>query len=314
MKTITTIITTIIIVVSILVFSAGKAPAVVIDRVIAIVNDDIITLKDFEAYVKIDRHTNYTSVDEYFRNEQVKGRLDIFIEGILIKQQAKKLRVVVTDKEVEGFIEGIKKQNLITDAELREQLRKDNVTYEQFTEGIKLNILRTRVMMRVLSTEINITENRIKSYYDSHQEIFRDEEFHLQQIFISGKHKDIKERAEKAYKQLTSGTPFPDVARGISDDPSAKQGGDIGFVKRSDLLPTLRSAINNLEPGSFTQIIPTPYGLHILKLIEVKKSDILPYEAVKNAINERLVMEESNKRYREYMDKLKKTSYIEVKI
>lgn len=314
MKTITTIITTIVIVVSTLVLSAGKAPAVVIDRVIAIVNDDIITLKDFEAYVKVDRHTNYTSVDEYFRNEQVKSRLDIFIEGILIKQQAKKLRVVVTDKEVEGFIEGIKKQNLITDAELREQLRKDNVTYEQFTEGIKLNILRTRVMMRVLSTEINITENKIKSYYDSHQEIFRDEEFHLQQIFISGKHKDIRERAEKAYKQLTSGTPFPDVAREISDDPSAKQGGDIGFVKRSDLLPTLRNSLNNLEPGSFTQVIPTPYGLHILKLIEVKKSDILPYEVVKNAINERLAIEESNKQYRDYMDKLKKSSYIEVKI
>lgn len=313
MKT-TTIIIAIITALTAMVFPAVKAPADVIDRVIAIVNDDIITMKDFEAFVKIDKQAAFTSVGEYLRNEQVKNRLDVFIEGILIKQQAKKLRVVVTDKEVAGFVEGIKKQNLITDSELREQLRKDNVTYEQFLEGIKLNMLRTRVMMRVLSTEVSITENALKSYYDTHREIFRDEDFHLQQIFISGQHKDIKERAEKAYRQLTSGTPFPDVARSISDDPSAKQGGDIGFVKRSDLLPTLRDSLNNLTPGSFTPVIPTPYGLHILKLIEVKKSDILPYEMVKTAINERLIMEESNKRYRDYLEKLKKSSYIEVKI
>ena len=222
-----------------IVIACISAHAEVIDRVIAIVNDDIITLKDFEAFVKIERKvTKYTSIDEYFRNLQMKQRLEAFIEGILIKQQAKKLGVVVTDQEVAGFIESIQKQNLISDVELKEQLRKDNVTYEQFREGIKLNLLRTRLLMRVVSTEVSITENSLKSYYDSHQDYFKDEEFHIQQIFISGQHKDIRERADKAYKQLTAGTPFAEVARNLSDDPSAQQGGDIGFVKRSDLLPT----------------------------------------------------------------------------
>ncbi|MDD3846567.1 MAG: peptidyl-prolyl cis-trans isomerase [Syntrophorhabdaceae bacterium] len=290
------------------------AQAEVIDRVIAIINDDIVTLKDFEAFVKIEKRTKFTSIDEYFRNLQMKDRLETYVEGILIKQQAKKMGIVVTDSEVAAFVEGIKKQNLITDAELKEQLRKDNVTYVQFTEGIRLNILRTRLLIRVVSTEIKITEQSLRNYYDSHQDLFREEEFHLQQIYISGQHPDIRERADKAYTQLTSGTPFADVARSLSDDPSAKQGGDIGFVKRSDLLPTLRESLRNLAPGSFTMVVPTQYGLHILKLIDVKKADVLPYEAVKKVINERMVMEESNKRYRDYMDKLKKTSYIEVKI
>lgn len=292
-----------------------SAHAEVIDRVIAIINDDIVTMKDFEAFTKIERKaTKYTSIDEYFRNLQMKQRLETFIEGILIKQQAKRLGVIVTDQDVSKFIEGIQKQNLITDAELREQLRKDNVTYEQFSEGIKSNMLRTRLIMRVISTEINITENALKSYYDSHQDYFKDEEFHIQQIFISGQHKDIRERAEKAYKQLTAGTSFAEVARTFSDDPSAQQGGDIGFVKKSDLLPTLKDALNGLEPGSFSVVVPTPYGLHIMKLIEVKKADILPYGEVKKSISERMMMEESNKRYRDYIEKIKKSSYIEVKI
>ena len=286
-----------------------------VDRVIAIVNDDIVTLKDFEAFVKIEkRTTKYTSVDEYFRNLQLKEKLETFIEGTLIKQQAKKAGIVVTDQEVSGFIENIKKQNLITDAELREQLRKDNVTYEQFREGIKLNLLRTRLLMRVVSTEVSITENALKSYYDSHQDYFKEEEFHIQQIFISGQHKDIRERAETAYKQLVAGTPFAEVARKYSDDPSARQGGDIGFVKRSDLLPTLRDALNGLPPGAFSIVVPTPYGLHILKLIEVKQSGTVPYDEVKKAIRERMIIEESGKRYQDYIAKIKRSSYIEVKI
>ncbi len=290
------------------------AQAEVVDRVIAIVNDDIVTLKDFEAFVKIEKRTKFTSIDEYFRNLQMKDRLEAYVEGLLIKQQAKKMGIAVSDEELSAFIEGIKKQNLITDAELREQLRKDNVTYEQFREGVKLNILRTRLLMRVLSTEITVTEASLKSYYESHQELFREEEFHLQQIFISAQHTDIRERAEKAYTQLTSGTPFEDVARSFSDDPSARQGGDIGFVKRSDLMPTLRDGLKNVSPGSFTQVIPTQYGLHILKLLEVKTAEVLPYDEVKKVVNDRMVMEESNKRYRDYMDNLKRTSYIEIKI
>jgi len=305
---------TLIIAATIMALTGFGAQAEVVDRVIAIVNDDIVTLKDFEAYVKIEKRTKFTSIDEYFRNLQMKDRLEAYVEGLLIKQQAKKMGIVVSNEEVSGFIDGIKKQNLITDAELREQLKKDNVTYEQFREGVRLNVLRTRLLMRVLSTEIKVTETSLKSYYESHQDLFREEEFHLQQIFISGQHPDIKERAEKAYTQLTTGTPFADVARSLSDDPSARQGGDIGFVKRSDLMPTLREGLTNIPPGSFTQVIPTQYGLHILKLLEVKQAEVLPYEEVKKVVNDRMVMEESNKRYRDYMDKLKRTSYIEIKI
>ncbi|MEN6616948.1 MAG: SurA N-terminal domain-containing protein [Syntrophorhabdus sp.] len=199
-----------------LVFSCTAAllHAEVIDRVIAIINDDIVTLKDFEAFVKVDRRaTKFTSIDEYFRNLQMKEKLDTFIEAVLIKQQAKKLQITVTDQDVAGFVQSIQKQNLITDAELREQLKKDKITYEQFLENLKLNLLRTRLMIRVISTEIAITENSLKSYYDSHQQLFQDEEYHIQQIYISGQHQDIKERAETAYKQLTQGTKFEDVAR-----------------------------------------------------------------------------------------------------
>jgi peptidyl-prolyl cis-trans isomerase SurA len=174
----------------------------VVDRIIAIVNDDIITLKEVESYVHVEKRNQFTSIDEYLRNLQLKERLDFFISSLLIKQQAKKLKIDVSDKEVESIIENIKKQNLITEIELKEQLKKDNITYDNFAEGIRLNVLRSRVLARVVSPDVRVTDSTLKEYYDKHKDEYRDMEYHLKQIFISGQRGDGSQRVANAYKLL----------------------------------------------------------------------------------------------------------------
>jgi len=293
---------------------ATPSRAEVVDRIIAIVNDDIITLKEVETYVHVEKKNQYTSIDEYLRNLQLKQKLDFFISTLLIKQQAKKLKIDVSDKEVESIIENIKKQNLITEIELKEQLKKDNITYDNFVEGIKLNVLRSRVLARAVSPEVLITDATLKEYYDKHKDEFRDMEYHLKQIFVSGQKSDGNQRATTAYKLLEQGKSFEDTAKEFSDDPSAKQGGDIGFVNVEELLPSLKESVKLLVPNTYTNVVQTPYGFHILKLIEIKKTDLLPFEALKDKIHEQIVIQESEKRYNEYMNKLRQSSYIEVKI
>ena len=246
----------------------------VVDRIIAIVNDDIITLKEVENYVYVEKRSQFTSIDEYLRNLQLKEKLDFFISGLLIKQQAKKLKIDVSDKEVESIIENIKKQNLITEIELKEQLKKDNITYDNFAEGIRMNILRSRVLTRVVSPEVKVTDAMLKEYYDKHKDEYRDMEYHLKQIFISGQKNDGNQRAINAYKLLDQGKTFEDVAAEFSDDPSGKQGGDIGFVKVEELLPALKESVKLLVPNTYTNVVQTPYGFHILKLIEINKTDL----------------------------------------
>jgi peptidyl-prolyl cis-trans isomerase SurA len=286
----------------------------VVDRIIAIVNDDIITLKEVESYVHVEKRNQFTSIDEYLRNLQLKERLDFFISSLLIKQQAKKLKIDVSDKEVESIIENIKKQNLITEIELKEQLKKDKITYDNFAEGIRLNVLRSRVLARVVSPDVRVTDTTLKEYYDKHKDEYRDMEYHLKQIFISGQRGDGSQRAANAYKLLDQGKKFEDVALEFSDDPSGKQGGDIGFVKVEELLPALKESVKLLVPNTYTNAVQTPYGFHILKLIEIKKTDLAPFETLKDKIHEQIVLQESEKRYNEYINKLRQASYIEVKI
>jgi peptidyl-prolyl cis-trans isomerase SurA len=290
------------------------AHAEVMDRIVAIVNDEVITLQEVEKYVAVEKKSRYSSMNEYLRNMQLREKLDAFIEGLLINQQARKMKIEVGDREVEATVENIKKQNLVSDAELKEQLKRENISYKDFTEGIKRSLLRNRVLARALERDVKVDEKTLREYYAKHVGEFSQEEYKLQHIFISGQRKDAQERARQAAALLDSEKKtFSEVAAEFSDEAKA-QGGDIGFAKKEDLLPELRQAINLLVPGTYTPVLRTPYGFHILKLIEVRKGQAPPFEEVKDAIQEKIFREESEKRFKEYMAKLKSSSYIEVKI
>ncbi|MCS7280193.1 MAG: peptidylprolyl isomerase [Desulfobacterota bacterium] len=291
-------------------FTAGE----IIDRIVAVVNDDIITLKEVEQFVHVEKKERFKSVDDYVLGLRLRDKLEILIEGTLIKQQAKKMKIDVSEKEVQAVIENIKRQNLITEDELKEQLRRENITYEDFIKGIKLSLLRNKVLARVITPEINLSEKDLMDYYKNHPEEFTDEEIHIHQIFISGLREDSKERAKRVYESIKEGVPFEELAKTYSDDPSGKYGGDVGFVKKGDLMPELGEALKGLKEGEYTGIVQSRYGFHILKVVERKKGEIEPFENVKDEIRKRLIMRESEKRYKDYIEKLKKNSYIEVKL
>ncbi len=290
------------------------ASAEVTDRIVAIVNDDIITLREVEKYVAVERKSRYSSMNEYMRNLELRDKLDVFIESLLINQQAKKLKVEVIDKEVEGTIENMRKRNLISDTELREQLKKENISYKDFVEGVKRSLVRQKVLARTVTQETRIDEKVLRDYYTAHPNEFAEEEYKLQHIFISGRRKDAAARAQAAFNLLHKNVPFEEVAMEYSDEPSRLEGGNIGFVKDADLIPQIKEGIKLLVPGSLTNVIPTPYGFHIMKLVEVKKGSVPAFEEVKDRVQERVFQNESEKRYKDYIAKLKSSSYIEVKI
>ena len=286
----------------------------VIDKIVAIVNDDIVTLGDVQRSVQVEKQGTFASADEYFRDMTLKEKLDGFIEGTLIQQQAKKLKVDISDKEVEAVVDSIRKQNLITETEFKERLQKEGISLKAFSEGIRNNLLRNRVLARAISTTVLVTEANIKAYYDANPDQFRSEEFRLQQIFISSRREDAVTRAQAAFKLLQEEQPFESVAKEYSDDPSGARGGDIGFVKKEELIPQLLQAISLLMPGTSSHPVVTPYGYHIIKLLEQRKSEAVPFDSVKEAIKAKLTQQETQKRYKDYIDKLRTASYIEVKI
>ena len=286
----------------------------VTDRIIAIVNDEVVTLREVERFVAVEKKSRYSSMNEYTRNLQLREKLDQFIEGLLINQQAKKLKVEVTDKDVQETIDNIKKQNLITDTELKQQLKQDNIDYKEFIEGIKRSIIRTKVLARAVMQEMDLNDKSLKAYYDAHISDYAQEEYRLQQVFVSSQKKDAPERVRKAMHALEQDRPFGEVAKEFSDDASNALEGDMGFVKKGELIPELREAVKLLIPGTYSNVIRTPFGYHILKLTETRKVQAASFESVKESVRQRLFQIESEKRYKTYIAKLRSSSYIEVKI
>ena len=294
--------------------AAMPAHAEIVDRVVAIVNDEIITLKETEKYVPVEKAGEFASVNEYLRNMRLKEKIDILIDNLLVRQQARLLNITVTDKDADAVVESLKKQHLVTLDEMKAQLAKEHVSYKDFYEGLKSNLLRSRVLSRIITADVTVTENQLRDYYNTHQDDFKDAEFHLMHIFISAKRPDYKDRALTAYDFLRGGRPFETVAKEFSDDPSGAMGGDIGIIRKEDLIPEFKEVATQLKPGAYSQIMTSNYGLHILKLIDIKVGDTLSFEAVKTVIQQKIVREQSEKRYKDFIAKLRKASYIEVKI
>jgi peptidyl-prolyl cis-trans isomerase SurA len=295
-------------------FGPARAKAEVVDRIVAIVNDEIITLKDVERFVEVKGKGKYSSVNSYFLGMQLRDKLDALVESLLIIQQAAKMKIEVGEREVEGVVENIRKQNLISDTQLRDQLKSEGINYKDFVEGIRKSLLTNRVLARVVAPDLYLDESKLKEFYQQHIDDYRENEFKLHHILISGQRSDAGARSQQAYKLLQEGQPFASVAKEYSDDASAAEGGDIGTIKQEELMPELRDVLNLLLPGSFSHPVPSPYGFHIIKLVEARKNHALPFDAVKDSVRERLVQIESERRYKEYVQKLKASSYIEVKI
>jgi peptidyl-prolyl cis-trans isomerase SurA len=287
----------------------------VTDRIVAIVNDDIVTLREVEKFVAVEKKGRYSSMNEYLTSLMLREKVDTFVEALLITQQAKKFRIEVDSKEIDGAIENIKKQNLITETQLREQLEKDGISYKDFREGIRISIIRNRVLGRVIAQDVAVDDKTLEDYYRKNTSDFVNEEYKLQQIFISRQKQDGSQRAAEALARLNEGKSFGEVAREFSEDVSKDQNGDIGFAKKDDLLPELREAIKLLVTGgSYSRVVQTPYGFHILKLNEVKKEAAPSFDAIKDKVKEAVFQTESEKRYKEYVKKLRSVAYVEVKM
>ncbi len=202
---------------------------------------------------------------------------------------------------------------MITDDELKQQLKNDNIDYKEFIKGIRMGLTRQKVLARTIMQEVNLDEKSVKAYYDAHLTDYTPEEYKLQHVFVSSRRKNAAERAQEARTALEGGKPFEEVSAEYSDEVSGPQG-EAGFTKKDELIPELRAAVGLLLPGSFSNVIRTPFGYHILKLIDTQKGAALPFETVKESVRSNLFQIEAEKRYKSLITKLRSTSYIEVKI
>jgi peptidyl-prolyl cis-trans isomerase SurA len=294
---------------------------VVVDRIVAVVNGDIVTLyelnrafKPFEANIKALRYPSEKERQTLFQVR--KDLLNQLIDSQLADQQIKRYQISVTQKEIDTTIERIKEARSFTDEQLREGLAAQGLTMEEYRKEVESQILRSKLVNREVKSKIVITQEDIKTYYERHKDKFAgDKKYYLWNIFVKASEFE-KESALKEIKaveaRLKQGASFDSLVKELNASPSPVKGTDLGLYKSDELSPELQKVVENLKANEFSSVLDTNFGYQIIYVQQIQETPPKPLEEMETDIKQILYNEYVDTRYQEWLEELRTRSYIKI--
>lgn len=306
-------------------FPAPAGANQLVDRIVAIVNSNIITLRQldtaFKPYAQHIRNQGYSPEKE--KEELYKARnklLNEMIDDKLADEEIKKEGIDVSKAEVDDAIEQIKKNNYYTDEDLRHALQMQGLTMKEYRSEIKKQIERSRLVAMKVKSSIVVTDSDIKAYYQAHQKQYGGQEkYKLCNIFMSVPDYSDAQGTEKIHqkmltvlKQLKQGAAFPELAEKYSEGSNAKDGGKLGEFSIEDISKNLRPVIEKLKPGQFSDVIRTAKGFQIFYLEKIVKTPPQSLQKVSAEIRKKLYNKEVNQKFKSWLQSLRENAHIKI--
>jgi len=284
--------------------------SVVVDRVVAVVNGEIITLSDLQR--------------EEARNKKAERKLDesnILEDMIDRKLQiaaAKRAGIDVTDKELAEAIADITKRNNMDAKQFETALAKEGLSLDQYKVELKEQMTLSRIFNKYVRSTIAVDEAEARAFYQKNiKNYILPEEIHVRQIFLPlpenalpDKINAIEKKAQEVYTRAKNGEDFIRLVREVSEGVTVSQDGDLGFMQRAQVVAEIAEAIRLLKPGEITQPFLSAGGYNIIRLEEVR-SPVKPYEKVKDEIMGMLYQQKMEYTYRSWLQSLRSESQIE---
>ncbi len=292
-------------------------PRNITNAIVAIVNDDIITLHDInrEAQPVISEAEKKAVLDDAARSRFRRAALDRLIEKRLTEQKIKELGIRVSDEEIRQAIDDVRKQNNITTQEsLLAALAAQGLSFEQYRARLQEQIEKLKLVSMEVRAKIQVGESEIRDYYSANLAKYSEEEsFRARHIFFKTGAKASPEEIERARStallvlaDAKGGKDFAELAKKFSEDPAArKDGGDLGSFKKGDMQPELEKTILSLKPGEVSDLVATPIGFHIIRLEARVPGTSKPFDSVKGDIEEILYRAKSEERFNQWAKDLR---------
>jgi peptidyl-prolyl cis-trans isomerase SurA len=302
--------------------SVASDAAVLLDRVVAVVNKEVITWSELYKMMENEAADQVRALKEEERLKIFKDSEAAFLEKLIdIKlqiQEARRLGLDVTTEEVTEAVENIKKKYSLTDNALEESLKKEGLPFEEYKKRLSEQIVISKVVSQQIRNKVVVSEEEVKKYMEANKESFTDgETFKIKQIFL-GRPKDdadikvIEDRASIIIQRLKAGEDFSILAEEYSEDPSGKLGGDLGFIKKSQMAKEFIDALNSMKAGEFSNPFRTEKGLHIIKLEE--KVAAQSTDEARESVLKQLTESQFSERYKSWIKGLREKAYIVIRL
>jgi peptidyl-prolyl cis-trans isomerase SurA len=304
-----------------------KPKSVIVEEIIARVNNSIITLSDYQKAdsqlrEEIQHECAGCAADkmEGQYRERMKDLLRDLIDQQLLVQRGKDEGANVEADVIKRLDEVRKSNNMTSMEELEKAVEGEGLSWEEYKTHIRDNLLTQSVIGKEMHGRIVIGEEDIKKFYEENQkEFIRPEQVVLAEIFLSTTGKTPEEtsvilrKAEDYLNRLKKGEDFSEMARRYSEGSTAKDGGPLGTFERGQLSKQLEDATFSLSRGGLTDVIQTKTGFEILKVVDRYQAGLQPLESVRREIENQIYMKKMQPALREYLAQLREESYVTVK-
>lgn len=300
-------------------YSSLGSGSVLLDRIVAIVNKEVITWSDLYKAMEFEATAELKTMKESEKMKIFKENESLFLENMidmkLQLQEASKNRISASEEDVNRTIDGIKKKYSMTDEMFKEALLKEGFTLSEYKKKISEQIIIGRLIEQEVRSKIIVSEADIDRYLSENKNFLKDSEgFALSLIFLkmTEDKRLTEERAMDLYNRLKAGEGFEDLARKYSEDVSAMNGGDIGFIKKGELSRDFLGVIANMNEGDVSEPFWGINGIYILRLNE--KKEFKTEQQLREAARQKLLSDRFSKEYKNWIRSLREKAYVEIKL
>jgi peptidyl-prolyl cis-trans isomerase SurA len=262
--------------------SSGSS-AVLLDRVVAIVNDEVITQVELDEEMELaERQLNQQKTPLPPRSTLQRQLLERMILSRILQQEARQTGVRVSDQQLNMALDRMAVENKMERDQFQAAMEAEGVDYARFRERIRGEIEIARLREREVENRVNISEAEIDSYLRNAENRMpdKDEEYSVAHILVlvpeGANAEEIRakrEVAENALRQLSEGMDFAQVAASVSDAPDALEGGTLGWRPPSRLPELFLEAVSGMRIGEVSDVLRSANGFHVVKLVDKRGSE-----------------------------------------
>ena len=298
-------------------FIAGLVEAATADRIVAIVNDDVITAADVASHVAelLDAQPPNAANKPDVADVQ-QAMLRHLIEQRLILQEAKRVGITVGPGDIAERIEQIRKK-FASDEALETALAQSNLTREQLKEQVSQQLMVDRLIDAKVRSTISVSPQEVATELERRPETVKPgDRVRASHILIRVSEQRPEEKAkaliDDLHRQLADGADFAGLAKRYSEDPHAQSGGAMGWVAQGELLPELDAALFSLQPGQLSEPIKTRLGFHLVRVEERRTATSLTVLEANNAVYHEIYDRKLKEALRRWVSELTRKAYIEM--
>lgn len=305
---------------------AHAAEQELLDRVVAVVNDEVITQAELDTFLRpvYEQYSKEYSGQELMKaiNEVRQKILSQMIEDKLVYQEAVAQGIVVKEEEVEKEFQEFKSK-MEKPEELDQMLEREGLTMKSLRERLKKQAMVRQLQDREIRSKVIISPAKVEDFFKNNPDQFKTKErIRVRSLTIKKSEETrskgltdekAKQRMDLLEQKIKLYRNFDQIVTDFSEDSLAKQEGLGDWIERGAMIESVDNVIFNTPVGQLTGIVETPIGYHIFRIEAKEPAKVRTFDEVKDQISGYLFQQESNARFKDWMEEVRKAAYISIK-